>query len=73
VEAWHVRGFRGVGTPRVETFHVIFLPKNVATFCPCPKNLSDTKLKSFGLMLLTEILRELYGGPERPLHEAVKV
>lgn len=30
------------------------LMKNVAAFCPCPKILPEAKLKSFGLMALTE-------------------
>lgn len=28
------------------------LVKNVAAFCPCPKNLPEAKLKSFGLVTL---------------------
>ena len=31
------------------------LAKSVTAFCLCPKNLPETKLKSFGLMLLAEI------------------
>lgn len=35
------------------------LAKNVAAFCPFPKNLLEAKLKSFRLMALTErILRQ---------------
>lgn len=30
------------------------LVKNVTEFCPCPKSLSKAKLKSFGLIALTE-------------------
>ena len=30
------------------------LAKNEASFCPCPKNLSEAKLKSFELMALAE-------------------
>jgi hypothetical protein len=28
------------------------LAKNVTTFCPCSKNLPETKLKTFGLVAL---------------------
>ena len=30
------------------------LVENVATFCPCPKSLSDANVKKFGLILLAE-------------------
>ena len=30
------------------------LLKEVTTFCPCPKSLPEAKVKSFGLILLTE-------------------
>jgi hypothetical protein len=34
----------------LETILVIIGIKNVATFCPCVKNLPEAKLKSLGLM-----------------------
>ena len=30
------------------------LAKNVATFCPCLKTLSEAKMKKFGLILLAD-------------------
>lgn len=30
------------------------LAKNVAAFCPCPKSVSEVKLKCFGLIALAE-------------------
>lgn len=38
--------------------HSHILAKNITAFCPCLKNLLEAKLKSFGLISLTEILRQ---------------
>lgn len=35
---------------RLETGLVIFGQKNTSSFCPCPKNLPEAELKSFGLI-----------------------
>ena len=35
------------------------LVKNVAVFCPCPNNMPEAKLKSFGLMVLAEEISKL--------------
>lgn len=33
---------------------MIILAKDVTSLCPCPKNLPEIKLKSYGLMALVE-------------------
>ena len=42
-----------------ETGHSDIFVKKVASFCPCPKSLSNAKLKSFVLILLAEEISKL--------------
>ena len=42
-----------------ETTHGIFLAKNVAAFCLCPKGLLETKSMGFGLKTLAEKMSRL--------------